>query len=576
MAFGKKELTQVINDALHKIGANDISFSLEQPQELSHGDYATNVALIACKKLNISSKECAEKIKGELGSKYKEITRIEIAGPGFINFFLGDEMVRDINKQKIEKLETKYTGKNILVEHSSPNLFKPFHIGHLMNNIVGEFVSRAIQEGGANVTTMSFPSDVSLGIAKAVYIIREDIAQGKDIFKEYDEDTIVAYFGECYRKGVTLHEENQELEGKVKELSAHLFEQIESGTSESSEAYDIYTKAHSINTAYFNHVIESLGSHIDKNIFESEAGVVGRRIVLDNTPKVFTKSDGAVVYIPDEARKDLNASVFINSEGHPTYEAKDLGLIQKKFTEHGLVDYSYFITDSQQTHHFRIVLDAGSKINDEWKVWTEKSVHIPHGRMLFKGQKMSSRLGGVPLALDVVSVVEEEVRERAGEKIAHLSIEDKKKLEREIALSALRIAVLRAKPGLNINFDPESSLSFEGDSGPYLLYTHARCASLIEKGNLEPKFGLYEVTPLERNMVHAEELFVKAIEDLAPQQFVTYLFSIAQLFNSWYAQEQLITDDKEKTAHNLAVVARVKNILGRGLYILGIEAPNKM
>jgi arginyl-tRNA synthetase len=567
MAFSKQQLVGVIRDALHELGVSDVSFSVEQPQELTHGDYATNVALIACKQLNTSPKECAEKIVAVL-KKGEAIKDVHIAGPGFINFFLNDGTVRDINKQTIEKLETKYTGKNILVEHSSLNLFKPFTIGHLVNNFIGEFTVRATKEGGAHVNVMSFPSDVSLGIAKAVYVIKRDGGLSNNpIINTFTEP--IAYYGEAYRRGVILYDEHPEVQEEVKKISDDIY------NFKNTEETEIYNFAKEENIKYFFDVLEKLGSHFDDVTYEGEAGHVGTKIVQENTGNVFTKSEGAIVYVPDEGRKDLHTAVFINSEGHPTYEAKDIGLIEIKFKKFN-PDCSLFVTDSEQISHFKIVLDATSKINDEWKFRVEKSKHIPHGRMLFKGQKMSSRLGGVPLALDVIGVVEEEVRERAGEKIAHLEIEDKKKLEREIALSALRIAVLRSKPGLNINFDPESSLSFEGDSGPYLLYTHARCASLLEKGNLEPRFGLYDATPLEREMVHAEELFVKAIEDLAPQQLVTYLFSVSQSFNSWYAQEQLITDDKEKTAHNLAIVARVKNILGRGLYILGIEAPERM
>jgi arginyl-tRNA synthetase len=193
---------------------------------------------------------------------------------------------------------------------------------------------------------------------------------------------------------------------------------------------------------------------------------------------------------------------------------------------------------------------------------------------------MSSRLGGVPLALDVIGVVEEEVRERAGEKIAHLDVEEKAKLEREIALSALRISVLRSKPGININFDPETSLSFEGDSGPYLLYTHARCASLLEKGkekNVSLQYGAYEVTSLEKKLLHFERELVSACEDLAPQKLVSYLFSVAQLFNSYYASTQVLVEgDDVGNAHRLMIVKRVKEVLNRGLHVLGIEAPERM
>ncbi|MDQ5962503.1 MAG: Arginine--tRNA ligase [Patescibacteria group bacterium] len=574
MAFGKQEIIGVINEALHELGVSEVSFSVEQPQELTHGDYATNVALIAGKRLNISPKECAEKIVSVL-KKGEAIKDVHIAGPGFINFFLNDDIVQDINKQKIEKLETKYTGKNILVEHSSPNLFKPFHIGHLMNNIVGEFVSRAVEVGGGDVKEISFPSDVSLGIAKAAYIIFEDKKQGFDFDSEPLNKQII-YFGDVYKKGVAYFDEHPDEIQKAKDIAHIIFDE-----TSKSEEYRVYDTIKEKNIDYFINILNSLGSNIHPVsgiIFESQAGNRGRKIIEENTGegKVFQKGEGgAIIYTPDETRKDINTTVFVNSDGYPTYEGKDLGLIDIKFTKFN-PDISFFITDAEQAHHFKIVLDAASKLSGKWPEWVEKSKHIPHGRMLFKGQKMSSRLGGVPLAFDVIDLVTEEAESLAGEKIIDLPEKDKADLWKEIALSALRIAVLRSKPGLNINFDPESSLSFEGDSGPYLLYTHARCASLLEKGKGDPEFGSYGVTPLERGMVHAEEMFVKAIEDLAPQQLVTYLFSIAQLFNSWYAQEQIITDDKEKTAHNLAVVARVKNILERGLYILGIEAPNKM
>jgi arginyl-tRNA synthetase len=332
--------------------------------------------------------------------------------------------------------------------------------------------------------------------------------------------------------------------------------------------------------AYFRDVIANIGSKMGEAIFESDVVDLGKKIVTENTGegKVFTESEGAVVYIPSEERKDINTSVFINSEGHPTYEAKDVGLIFKKFTEYGNVDASYFITDAEQSHHFKIVLDAIAKISNEWKGWAEKSIHMPHGRMLFKGQKMSSRLGGVPVALDVIAAVEEEVREKSSDKIAHLSEEEKSKLVRDIALSALRIAVLRSKPGININFDPETSLSFEGDSGPYLMYTHARTSSLLDKGGVEnPEFGNFPVTVLEREMLHYEEVLKDVIETLSPQKLVSYLFTIAQSFNSYYASTQVLVEgDVAGNSHRLAIVKRVQHILKDGLYVLGCNAPERM
>lgn len=566
----------VIKQSIETIAGSEVIFVLEAPTDTEHGDYATNLCLVLAKPRGVSPKALADEFAPKLEEILKEkgvISKVEIAGPGFINFFLTDEKLREGNKGR--GIVTKFTGKNILVEHSSPNLFKPFHIGHLMNNIVGEFVTRAVERGGTSPQVLCFPSDISFGIAKAIYVWKKDREEGKaPDTTSTNKDDLIDYFGNCYVRGVALSKDLPELEEGMRSIARKLYGR------EQGEDSDLWNIARDLNTAYFRDVIANIGSKMGEAIFESDVVDLGKKIVTENTGegKVFTESEGAVVYIPSEERKDINTSVFINSEGHPTYEAKDVGLIFKKFTEYGNVDASYFITDAEQSHHFKIVLDAIAKISNEWKGWAEKSIHMPHGRMLFKGQKMSSRLGGVPVALDVIAAVEEEVREKSSDKIAHLSEEEKSKLVRDIALSALRIAVLRSKPGININFDPETSLSFEGDSGPYLMYTHARTSSLLDKGGVEnPEFGNFPVTVLEREMLHYEEVLKDVIETLSPQKLVSYLFTIAQSFNSYYASTQVLVEgDVAGNSHRLAIVKRVKHILKDGLYVLGCNAPGRM
>ncbi len=588
-------VTEEIKKMLSEVVGDGVSFTLSVPDEKSHGDIATNIAFSLSKKLGKSPKAIADGMKEDLKQKLSHIIYdIHIAGPGFINFFVKKEIVR-LQSKIVGEIETKFSGKTILVEHSSPNLFKPFNIGHLMNNIIGEFIVKSSKVSNAKKTVaMSFPSDVSLGIAKALYVIELDFKEGKKSIYFFtqgheDEFSIVEYLGDAYVRGVKLCEESEECLLGAKATLEKLYKHTnEGGVIEDEEFYKLVTVTKKINQEYFKIVLHGIGSDIECYVYESESGNVGSEIVKENTGdgKVFTESEGAIVYIPDESRKDINTSVFINGQGYPTYEAKDVGLIDIKFNggigvkigEEFIPDMSLFVTDAEQTSHFKVVLDAVSKINDEWAERVKKSVHVTHGRMLFKGEKMSSRLGGVPLALDVIDVIEEEVRERAGDKIANYSQEEKERITREIALSALRIAVLRSKPGLNINFDPETSLSFEGDSGPYLLYTHARCFSLLEKGKeVVPHFDKNIVpTSLERTLFHFNSVLKESIEDIAPQKLVTYLFKVAQEFNSFYASEQIITDDKEKTEHNLAIVAWTKEVLKKGLYTLGVQAVDRM
>lgn len=557
------KLYQSIQKALESLGVSDVSFVVEHPSDLSHGDYATNVAFAASKSVGKNPRETAEVIVAELDKQHiPEIVTTSIAGPGFINITL----IPDFFVQSTQEILNKgndfgkislHTGKKVLVEHSSPNLFKPFHIGHMMNNAIGESLVRLMRASGAEVTTMSFPSDISLGIAKAIFVILEKYGLE---FKPTD----ISVLGDAYVEGTKRYDEGESIHARVKEIADNLYGNI------ASKELDVFNACKKFNIEYFEHIVGKLGSHFDSYIYESEAGEIGKKIILENTPRVFTESEGAIVYIPDESKKHLNTSVFINGQGNPTYDAKDLGLLSMKFEQHP--DLSLFVTDHEQVPHFNIVLDAAEKINPDWK---EKSKHIPHGRMSFKGQKMSSRLGGVPLVADMIEVVSEEVTERAKDRELDQATKD------AIAIAAIKFAILRAKPGMNINFDPETSLSFEGDSGPYLQYTHARIQTLIQKAKEQGIGPLVqsgkEVSDLEKITYRFPEVVELAINEYAPNYIVTYLLEVARSFNSFYGSHKIIdSDDKETSAHRIALAQSVQIILKNGLWMLGIDAPDNM
>lgn len=541
-----------------------IPFVVEHPADLSHGDYATNVAMALAKEAGKNPRELAGEIMDALVNRQvSHVAAYEIAGPGFINIrlaphYFGEEIARVQQEGDTYGKRSLYAGQTILVEHSSPNLFKPFHIGHFMNNAIGESLVRLMQYSGANVSTMTFPSDISIGLAKAVFILLQKY--GADF-----EPTDVTVLGDAYVEGTKRFEDDPSVQLRVKEIADNLYGEID------SPELTVYKKCKAFNIAYFESVTARLGSHFDSYVFESEAGVVGKKIVEENTPNVFTESEGAIVYIPEEEKKHIHTAVFINSQGNPTYEAKDLGLLSIKFDRVN-PDLSIFVTDAQQTQHFDVVLDAAEKIYPDW---TRRSKHIAHGRMTFKGQKMSSRLGGVPLVTDLIDAVSDEAREKAGDKARPETTE-------MVAIAALKFSILRAKPGQNINFDPETSLSFEGDSGPYLQYTHARLSSLIEKAAAEgitpsqnPTYD--ELFDVHKLLYRFPEMVRDAITEYAPHTVAVYLLELARAFNSYYGSNKIIdTDDREGTANRLALVVAVQTVIKNGLYLLGIQAPEKM
>ncbi len=549
----KNQIKQILEVEDFVVAFNDIK-NVEK-----FGHVYTNVAM----RLKVDAGSIAEKLESSF-------PRVEVAGNGFINIWLEENFLRSHIEVK-DKIKTKFTDRKILVEHSSPNLFKPFNIGLFMNNTIGEFISRSMKISDADTTTISYPSDISLGIAKAIFIIKRD--EVNNIGKDYSK---VENLGEAYVEGVKYFEEHKddtEKTKEIKDIANNLFNNIE------SKDLEVYNSSKKINIDYLFDLLSRFGSTFDGLVYESEAGVVGKKIVLANLDRVFTESEGAIVYVPSEDRKDIHTSVFINSEGNPTYEAKDIGLIDIKFSKYN-PEHSFTVSDNEQTQHFKSVFAAISDIDGLWKDRADKNIHVAHGRMTFKGEKMSSRLGGVPLALDTINVVIDEVKEKSGDRLSHLTETEREKVYFDIALSALRISILRAKPGSNINFDPETSLSFEGDSGPYLEYTHARCSSLLSKGresNTTPKLNeSISITTLEIKLAQFSDILKVSIEEIAPQKLVSYLFELAQEFNSYYASNQIIVEGDSSTEHRLYIVEQSKNILKIGLNTLGINAVERM
>lgn len=552
---------ELIQKALENEGLNQKNVLVDFPKDLSFGDLTSNVALQYAKEKNQNPVDFAKSLVLFMNEiKPREVDSIDFIAPGFINFKLVDKKIGEILLSVISKKEglQKYAGKKILVEHSSPNLFKPFHIGHVMNNTIGESISRLAKVSGASVDVISYPSDISLGIGKAVYAALLD---GKEtLITLSSEKEQLEYLGACYAKGTRLFEEDDAVKTRVREITENLYEHID------SPELALYEIGKKINLQYFIETVKRLGSEFDGFIFESEAGKIGKEIVESHIGTVFTKSDGAIIY--EGEKVGLHTRVFINSEGYPTYEAKDIGLLSLKFSKYN-PDISIFITDHEQTNYFKVVSAAAGEIHKEWQ---EKTVHRTHGRMTFKGKKMSSRLGGVPLASVLLDTVLEEVLEKAptlGKEDADL-----------VALSALKFSILRARAGSNINFDPETSLSFEGDSGPYLLYTAIRAKTLIEKAHekgIEKKYDTTQtVSVLERTLAQFELVLDQAISEWSPHFIASYLLEVSHLFNSWYASTKILVDDNDNKAHQIFIVDATKTILEKGLYVLGITIPEKM
>ncbi len=568
-----EKLKKILAEIVSELGIEtDKEIHLEHPNDLTHGDFATNIAM-SLNNFEINSPDVFAQLIVEkiLEKNLSEIESVSVAGPGFINIKLSKSFYNNSLENILDagmdfgNLNI-WTGKTILVEHSSPNLFKPFHIGHMMNNTVGESIARLCYLSGATTKVISYPSDVSLGIGKAVWQFMEYGVNALDEMETMAEK--MAFLGKCYSDGTQAMADNPDLEPRIREITQDIYLHRE------TPAYDAYKIGRDLNLEYFITMTARLGSVFDGYIFESEVGNVGKKLVVENLGTVYSESAGAIIYQPteEEEKTGIHTRVFINKDGNPTYEAKDTGLLKLKFDQYN-PNLSVFVTDSEQGPYFKVVSTAAGKINPDWQ---ERTKHMTHGRMQFKGQKMSSRLGNTPIVSDILDSVNEAVYEKSSEREMTDERADM------ISIAALKYTILRTQPGKTINFDPETSLSFEGDSGPYLQYTYARTQSILEKArneNINSSLEQpedWETLDVEKYLYRLPEIFESAFTNYAPQTVAGYVTELAQLFNSWYGQGKIVDAENPETGYKLAIVEATGIVIKKSLWALGIDSPDQM
>ncbi len=528
---------------------------IEAPTDSVHGDYSTNLAL----KLGRPASEVAAELEK---TKPEFIEKIAVAGPGFINFFLKTEfVVEEIRRLAENPLSSglkrdSSVAKKVLFEYTDPNPFKEFHIGHLMSNTIGEALSRLTEAMGAEVKRVCYQGDVGLHVAKALY--------GKQ--------RGAATWGEAYVTGSKAFEEDEEAKQEIIALNKKVYERSDPALNE------LYEQGKKETLAEFEKIYQKLGTKFDFYFFEGETGAFGKKLVEENIGKVFEKSDGAIVFRGEQqvvpaGGQGLHTRVFINSEGLPTYEAKELGLAKIKFDRYAY-DESVIITGNEVNDYFRVLLKALELIFPDL---ARKTRHLGHGMLRLPTGKMSSRTGKVITAEQLI----EEVKSKLTEKTSDHEIQE------QVAVAAIKYSILRQASGRDIIFDFDKSLSFEGDSGPYLQYTRARAHSILEKAGSEilrthledpgskvRPLGSDQISVVERKLIHFPEVVARAARELAPQHLVTYLTELASAFNAYYAQNQIIGSAEETS--RLILTGAVESVLTNGLNFLAIPVLDRM
>ncbi|MBU2158744.1 arginine--tRNA ligase [Patescibacteria group bacterium] len=556
-------LRDAVQKALEELGAPETSFAIEWPADLAHGDFATNAALASAKVLNRAPREIAEELVEKLTQSLgTAVESVSAAGPGFVNITLAHKTITDqiAGVSTIEGwgAHAYNSGKSVMIEYSNPNPFKEIHIGHLMSNVVGEALSRVLQASGAHVIRDTFGGDVGPHVAKALWALKKkgvsDIGNASEI-------------GQAYVQGSNAYELSPEAKEEIDALNTRIYDIVaaqlspETLSAEDREILALWRKGREVSMEEFSRIFSILGTHFDYIFYDSDTTEGGISVVRDGVLRgVFEESDGAIIYRGE--KKGLHTLVFITSRGTPTYETKDVGLAFLK-EEHCPTDEVIIITAREQVGHFEVVLAALEEIAP---LVAKKTTHVPHGLLRLTSGKMSSRKGNIITASELLA----DMVNSASEKNADPLVAE------QVAVAAVKYMILRQAPGGDIVFDPEKSLSLEGDSGPYLQYALVRAKSVIAQSTVEADAGDAPENPytLERLIIRFPEVVRKAEVLRAPHQITQYLTHIAGEWNSFYAQERIRGGAHE--AYKLVVAAAFVRTMEEGLNLLGIPVPEKM
>ncbi|TSC87057.1 MAG: arginyl-tRNA synthetase [Parcubacteria group bacterium Gr01-1014_8] len=550
----REKLVDALKDIGVSITVTDITLGLTD--NLSFGDYATSVALAYAKEAGVKPRELAEKLVASMGS-VEGISKIDIAGPGFINFTLDPRFVYKSLEAGLMQEEQwgsglSRKGKKMMIEYTDPNPFKEFHIGHLVPNTLGESISRLLMFSGAEVKRANYQGDVGIHVAKSLFIQLE-----KGITDPTIEDLASAY-----PEGSRRYDEDPEAKKAIDELNKKIYDKSD------EKINALYAKGRALSLAHFEELYKVLGTTFDYYFFESETGPIGVKEVRAH-PDVFEESEGAVVFKGE--KYGLHTRVFINKLGLPTYEAKELGLARMKAEKYQF-DLTLTITANEQAEYFKVVMKAMELSLPDLR---GKLAFKTNGLLRFADGKMSSRLGNIITGEELIGDLKEKAMERASKSRAT----DAQKLAGEVAVGAIKYQILKQGFGKDIIFDRERALSLEGDSGPYLQYAHARTSAIVEKARgtgIVVKFDTASgASELVRRLYRFNEIVMRATDELEPHLVATYLINLAAAFNSWYANEQIL-DGTLGASHKVAITDITRQTLKNGLWLLGIPAPEKM
>ncbi|MEM9363929.1 MAG: arginine--tRNA ligase [Bacteroidota bacterium] len=537
--------------------------------------------------------EIGTKIGAYLEEHVAEIRKFNVV-KGFLNLVVSDvfylnffNSIKNIENYGLVKANSRDA---IMVEYSSPNTNKPLHLGHIRNNLLGYSVAEVLKASGHKVYKTQIVNDRGIHICKSMLAWQRfgngETPESSGLKSDHLVGKYYVAFDKAYKEEiaqlVAKGKDKKEAEKKAPILleAQSMLRKWEAGDE---EVVKLWKMMNGWVYAGFDATYQNLGVDFDKLYYESDTYLLGKDVVEDGLKKgiFFRKEDGSVwIDLSDEG---LDEKIVLRADGTAVYMTQDIGTAIQRVTDFPDINGMVYTVGNEQDYHFKVLFLILKKLG---YTWAEQLYHLSYGMVDLPSGKMKSREGTVVDADDLIQSMEETAGEISKElgKLDGYSDEEKLKLYRIIGLGALKYYILKVDPKKRILFNPEESVDFQGNTGPFIQYTYARIQSILRKAKnvelsvMETNIELHEK---EKELLKQVQLFPEAIqlaaENYSPALIANYVYDLVKEFNSFYQQVTILGEtDEVKKQFRVQLSKKVGEVIESGFKLLGINVPERM
>lgn len=540
------------------------------------------------------SKKSPEVTGNEIGTYLKENIQ-EISDfnviKGFLNLSFSDEYwIELLNKTILPDSFGKYpqNGKKLMVEYSSPNTNKPLHLGHIRNNLLGYSVAEILKAYGYEVIKANLVNDRGIHICKSMLAWQKfgngETPESAGLKGDHLVGKYYVVFDKEYKKEIDQLKQEGQTEDEAKKNAPLMKEaqvMLQKWEANDAEVINLWKTMNGWVYAGFDKTYKQLGVDFDKFYYESETYLLGKDIIQEGLEKgVFFKKEDNSVWI-DLTDEGLDQKLVLRGDGTSVYITQDLGTAQLKYDEFKM-DESIYVVGNEQDYHFKVLFAILKKLGKEW---ANGLYHLSYGMVDLPSGKMKSREGTVVDADDLMAEMIDTAKERTEElgKTEGFNEEEKTSLYQTIGMGALKYFLLKVDPKKRLLFDPNESVDFQGHTGPFVQYTHARIKSVLRKAEYtgaDVKIPA-SISPYERDLIQALANYPAIIEasaqEFSPAQLANYAYDLAKLYNKFYHEETILkAEDESVKGFRLQMSASAARIIAESMNMLGIQVPERM